>query len=400
MFRRGSGIRAAAVVGAAVTALAAVATAGPVAAAPAGPAAPEVRSIPQESVPGMPFIGEKTTMKMGPFHLAPAPLGNLPDQNRVVPDIAKPCTDCFITGIVPKLVYADGTRADMTSGVMLHHLVIADTSRPDATCDREDGIGAIGQRLFASGDERTPFSLPKGYGYPVRQGKWIGIVELMNHSSMPKDVYYEADVYHVPASTKGMTPVTPVWMDIANCSTSQYAVPAGRSSTAWDWTSTITGKIIAAAGHVHAGGVGTILENASTGKRICSSQAGYGMAAMPGMEGHDMAGMDHSAMPGMEGMEGHDAMANMVTSMSSCAWDRLGTVKAGEKLKITSIYDTPAAMKGVMGIMLLAVAETKDLKSGTLAPASMRRTPSTKVPAGVADDHTSPLSALSGGHGH
>jgi hypothetical protein len=392
MFRRGSGIRVAAVVGAAVTAFAAVAAAGPVA---AQPTAPGMRTAPASDA-GMPYIGEKTTMRMGPFHLAPAPIGTLPNQNRVVPDVTKPCTDCFITGIVPKLEYADGTRADMATGVMLHHLVIADTSRPDATCDREDGIGAIGQRLFASGDERTPFSLPKGYGYPVKQGKWVGIIELMNHSTMPKDVYYTADVYHLPASTKGMTAVTPVWLDIANCSDSQYSVPAGRSSTAWAWTSSITGKIIAAAGHVHAGGVGTILENASTGKRICSSQAGYGMGAMPGMEGHDMAGMAGHDMPGMEG---HDAMANMVTSMSSCAWDRLGTVKAGQKLKITSLYDAPKAMKGVMGIMLIAVAETKDLKSGTAAPASMRRTPSTKVPAGVAESDS--MLGIDGlGHGH
>ncbi len=118
----------------------------------------------------------------------------------------------------------------MTTGVMLHHLVIADTSRPDATCDRTDGIGAIGERFFASGDERTPIALPKGYGYPVKAGKWIGIVELMNHSPLPQDVYFTADVYHVPASTKGITPITPVWMDIANCFDSQYGVPAGAAT--------------------------------------------------------------------------------------------------------------------------------------------------------------------------
>lgn len=391
MSRSGTGLRLAAILGAGVTAVAAVAGAGPVAASPSVATSPGGDD--GLKFTGLKFTGTKTTMRMGPFNLAPAPLGNLPNQNRIVPDVAKPCTDCFITGIVPRLEYADGTRADMTTGVMLHHVVFADTSRPDATCDREDGIGAIGQRLFAAGDERTPFALPEGYGYPVRDGEWIGVIDLMNSSPLPREVYYTADVYHVPASTKGMKPVTPVWMDIENCGNSQYAVPAGRSSTSWAWTSNLTGRIVAAAGHVHAGGVGTVLRNATTGKRICSSEADYGMA------GHDTGAPDSMAQDSMaQDSTAQDAMANMVTSMSLCTWDSLGTVEKGQTLELTSLYDTPQAMTGVMGIMLLAVAETENLEGGSKAPASMRATPDTKVPAGVATDHGM-LGGI-GGHGH
>src|SRR5262245_38914697 len=66
---------------------------------------------------------ELTTVKVGPFVLPPAPLGTVPNQNRIIPTIDKPCSNCFITSVVPDLVYADGSKADMDTGVMLHHLV-------------------------------------------------------------------------------------------------------------------------------------------------------------------------------------------------------------------------------------------------------------------------------------
>jgi hypothetical protein len=365
--------RLAAALGAAVMAVAALGAGGSAGAVPAAgrgaPAAVDTGAA--EAVQPT-----KSTMRIGPFNIAPTPLGTLPHQNRVIPNIAHPCTDCYITGITPRLVYADGTKADMSTGVMLHHLVIADTAKRDLTCAREDGIGAIGRRIFASGDERTAFSLPAGYGFKVTPGRWIGIVELMNHSPVPRDVFFEADVWHVPASTAGMKNVTPVWLDIANCLDSEYSVPAGRTSMDWSWVSSITGKVVAAAGHVHAGGVGTILTNGTTNRRMCSSEAGYGTP----------------------GASGHDALANMVTSMSGCSWDKLGTVRKGEKLTLTSIYDAPTKMDGVMGIMLLAVHETSDLKSGSAAPKKMRATPDTKVPDGVAAEHA--LLPTGGGHGH
>jgi hypothetical protein len=299
-----------------------------------------------------------TTVKVGPFVLPPAPMGSLPEQNRFVPAVPKPCTDCFITGVVPELVYADGTRADMDTGVMLHHLVIFEPGKADVTCGRTHGIGALGRRIFASGDERTPFTLPTGFGFRVDPGRWTGVVELMNHSNTAKTVFFEAVVTHVPGSTPGMKPVTPVWMDVADCSNSQYAVPAGHSATPWTWNSTLTGRIVAAAGHVHPGGQGVVVDNASTGQRICASRATYG-----------------------KGM-----FAGMVTAMSGCSWDSLGVVHKGDNLRLTSIYDAPRSLSGVMGIMVMAVYETTDLASGTPAPASMRRTPDTAVPADIADD--------------
>jgi hypothetical protein len=346
---RAAGLAAAGVIAAAAATLSGPASAG----APAVPGSPGVTVISTSAT--------ESTVRVGPFFLPPAssegtPGAGVPIVNQFVPNLPKPCDNCFVTAVEPNLVDAAGKRADMTSGVMLHHAVIAAPGQEDVTCGR-NGIGAIGRRLFASGDERTPIAMPEGFGYRVDPGPWVGLFELMNMGTTPQVVFFQAVVHHVPASTPGMKPITPVWLDEDNCYTSVYSVPKGKSATPWSWTSTLTGRIVAAGGHVHAGGVGLTLDNATLHQRVCSSRAGYGSGAL----------------------EGH------VTSMSTCSWDSLGALRAGDKLVMTSIYDSPKAQDDVMGIMLLAVYETNDVSGGTPAPASMRRTPTTKVP-GAMDD--------------
>lgn len=322
--------------------------------------------------PGVQVINTSETssvVRIGPFVLPPAPAGEVPHVNQVLPNIPKPCEDCYITAIEPRLVTADGKRADMSSGVMLHHFVVAETAGTDVTCGR-NGIGAMGRRLFASGDERTPIRLPDGFGFQVQPGPWAGLIELMNSSSMPQVVFFEANVAHIPASTPGVKTVTPVWLDVNNCATSEYAVPAGKSATEWSWVSSLTGRVVAAGGHVHAGGVGLTLDNTSTHQRICASRAGYG----------------------------DGAMAGMVTSMSTCSWDSLGALRTGDKLTMTSLYDTAEAQNDVMGIMLLAVYETDDVNGGTKGPASMRKDPGTDVPDSAHHGHD--MGDMDGGGGH
>lgn len=305
-----------------------------------------------ESFPQPKMWGTKTTMRIGPFYLPAAEQGGDAHFNRLGMVPQKPCQNCFITGIVPRLVYADGSNADVDTGPMLHHIVITDTGRQDPTCERWNGSGLAGQRIFASGNERTRFAMPRGFGYRVTSSPWSYIAEIMNHSASSKTVYLEADVYTVPASAKGMKPVTPVWLDVANCRDSEFTAPPGRSTKSWSWKSTLTGRVIGAGGHVHAGGVGVVLRNASTGKRMCTSEAAYGRGAFEGE----------------------------VTQMSTCIWDRIGTVRDGQSLAIDTIYDTPKAAEGVMGILMLVVYETDNLSGGSSPPAWMTRDPDTRPP--------------------
>jgi hypothetical protein len=321
-------------------------------------------------------VGEKTTWRLGSFLLPPAPAG-LAHVNRPRIEIAKPCEDCFITGFVPRLVYADGSPADMRTGVMLHHFGLFDPSRPDPA----NRPCAWGGPVFGSGDERTPWlRLPPGFGFPVTPVPWVGFAEIMNHGSDAREVHLEADVYQVPASTPGMRPVTPIMLSVADaCSAMEYTAPAGRSATTLAWTSPVTGRIVWGLGHVHPGGMGVVLTNETTGERICASRAGYGTARHAG--GHP------------------DPMASLVRSMSTCSWDSLGTVRKGDRLTVTSLYDAPTEVRGAMGIMSIAVYETTDLDDGRPAPASMRRLPRGNVPSGVTDA-TSTGHGGPGGHGH
>jgi hypothetical protein len=105
-----------------------------------------------------------TTVRYGPFTI---PAGTHADpgmiHNRLLLGVRRPCADCYVTGMTPDLVYADGSTATMAQGPMLHHAVWTSQFRPDPTCSGQ-WLGLAGERFFASGNERTAVSFPTGYG--------------------------------------------------------------------------------------------------------------------------------------------------------------------------------------------------------------------------------------------
>lgn len=288
--------------------------------------------------------GEVTEVRYGPFALSPAGAGgDLGHLNLVIPNAPKPCEDCFILGAEPDLVYPDGSSANLDTGVMLHHAVFFNTGRPDTTCGNDEFFGGLGERFLASGNERTKRRFPAGFGYHLGTSPVNAIFNVMNHSSTPKTVYFTYKVRWVPGSESSkIRPVTPVWLDMNNCRNSEYEVPAGPSSQHWQWKSTVSGRIVWTAGHVHDGGTRITLSNATTGQRVCTAWAGYGTKP---------------------------AYMGTIESMSTCAWDALGTVRAGELLDIEAVYNASAPVEGAMGIMVAFVYETPDLDSGTEPPA-------------------------------
>jgi hypothetical protein len=291
--------------------------------------------------------GTWTEMRYGPFVVAPAGAGGDADHaNVAVPSLPKPCTNCFLQEFQPDLVYADGTSANLDSGMMLHHAVMFSAGRPDPTCGPNEPFpGKLGQRFFASGNERTPGVFPPGFGYYVDSGNWSGIFHIMNHGEAPKTVFFQVKMRWSPAAAGGVRPLTPIWLDMNNCRTSEYAVPAGPSSKHWTWTSNLTGRIVATAGHVHDGGIRTTLTNQTTGQHLCTSWAGWGTKA---------------------------EFKGTIESMSGCTWDRVGTVKKGETLDLESAYNSSEPVPDAMGIMMAFVYETEDLGAGTPAPPEVR----------------------------
>lgn len=285
---------------------------------------------------------EVTEVRYGPFALGPAGAGgDLDFGNTVMPNVPKPCDDCFIVAAEPDLIYPDGSSANLDTGLMLHHAVFFNSANQDTTCGDDEFFRNLGERFLASGNERTQRRFPPGYGYHLGTGPVNAVFHIMNHSSEPKTVYFRYKVSWLPGTTEGIRPVTPVWLDMANCRTSEYSVPAGPSSSHWTWKSTITGRIVWTAGHVHDGGVRTTLTNATTGAHVCTAWAGYGTKP---------------------------AYMGTIESMSTCVWDALGTVRAGETLDLESVYNASEAADDVMGIMVAYVWQTPEPDGGTPAP--------------------------------
>jgi len=304
----------------------------------AADAAPPVTDAPQ---------GTWTEMRYGPFVIPPAGAGG--DANHAdiaVPTLARPCSNCFLLQLQPDLIFSDGSPANLDSGMMLHHAVLFSAGRQDATCGPDEPFpGKLGQRFFASGNERTQGLFPPGFGYYVDSGNWSGIFHIMNHGTEPQTVYFKLDVRWSPASAGGIRPLTPLWLDMNNCRTSEYAVPAGPSSSHWTWTSNVTGRIVSTGGHVHNGGIRTTLTNRTTDRHLCTSWAYWGR---------------------------DPAYQGSIEQMSVCAWDRIGTVRRGEVLDLETVYDAPQPVPDAMGIMMAFVYETDDLAAGTDAPPTVK----------------------------
>ena len=264
------------------------------------------------------------TVRYGPYTI---PAGTMSDpgmiSNQLKLGVQRPCSDCYITSFTPDLVYADGTRATMDTGAMLHHFVLASQWRKDATCGNT-WLGLAGERLFASGNERTPISFPAGYGYRVRwYDSWNLLVDLMNHSTTAKTVYVQLKVTYRP-SWESVKPLKPVWLDIDQCGDSEYSIPAGYSDTHWNWTVNVPGKVVAMLGHVHGYGIAVQATNESMGgTSICRS-----VATLDEMD------------------------PTMVQSMSTCAGDPLARLSTGQTVRLHSQYDSPQPANNVMGIML------------------------------------------------
>ncbi|RAY11795.1 hypothetical protein DPM19_27825 [Actinomadura craniellae] len=300
---------------------------------------------PQAAPAAAPAAAVPTTTKVvryGPFTLPGNPTGTHEERgllaeiaaNEFAFDIPRPCDDCFITGIQPDFTYPDGTNANVDTGPMMHHIVLNHALKLDVTCAFWPQT-LVGKRIFASGNERTGRTLPAGYGYRVNKGdRWNMIYDLMTMSPDEKTVYIEI-TYTIADSNSGLKPLTPFWMDAGGCLLPYYDVPAGENVKTWDWTSSISGKLIAIGGHVHHGGHSVKLTNATTGQLYCDSVARSGET------------------PEFIDMHGNKE----ISSMTTCLGDPVATINKGDRLRISAKYVSDHGHKNVMGIMIGWLAE-------------------------------------------
>jgi hypothetical protein len=273
----------------------------------------------------------QTTVSYGPYHVEPGHGGH--DHgiggNVIHDGVAKPCEDCYIVAMLPDLVDEEGASVNHATGAILHHIVLFNRNRSDATCNVPFILGE--ERFFAAGNERTMLVLPAGYGYRIDRGDaWLSLAHLVNMRSETRELNVEITFWYV--ETEPLREVKPFWFDINNCSNSEYMTPAGLHTERRDFTipPEIAGRVLAVGGHLHTGGVAIELTNESRGgRRICRSVAGYG---------------------------DDPAYAGQIESMRGCVGRQLGVLRTGEVVRLHSTYDSPEPQHDAMGIMLGYVA--------------------------------------------
>jgi hypothetical protein len=262
--------------------------------------------------------------------------------NEIVTNIAKPCTGCTIIGMTPDLVYENGSKANITEGPMLHHAMFTAQSsgKSDVTCAGK-GPGLLGERFFASGNERTPIDLTSlPYGYKVNSSEtWNMVFDLMNWETTSKKVKIRMTwKYATGTDHTSRAAVRPVWLDVAQCTLNSYYSPGfGISDTHYDWNASFGGKVIAAAGHIHDHGTNIEVTNKSAGESlICNSVAGTGGT----------------------GYVTHSDGRKHTSSMSVCTGNPVATITKGNTIRLHSIYNIPEghhAVEDAMGIALLYI---------------------------------------------
>ena len=246
-----------------------------------------------------------------------------------------PSVDGYVVGMSADVVDAEGNVVPYWE-VMLHHVVFAKLLSPDSTCGALNGIPA--ERFYAEGEERYSMSLPDGYGYPNAGASVWGLVYmLMNHQSRPRTVYIRYTVRYVTGGT--LTPVTPIWMDVRNCRGDPVwdvpgtGGPGSAYAQSYDWISSTGGRLVAGGAHLHGGGLGLELADATCGRTLFRSEPSW---------------LNREPVPIL-----HEVSPSHMTSFTSVEGI---PVAAGDRLRLTAYYDDSLPHTRVMGIMILYLA--------------------------------------------
>ena len=320
-----------------------------------------------DAYPGM----EHLHFAAGPYRITPGANLILLDTNHV----PKPSQDGYMVRVAPNLHYARPSgkccggipRVDV---IHLHHGVWL--SNGTAGEGEDNGFGAL-YPFMASGEEKTVYEFPRGYGYPVgASDTWVLNYMIHNLTSKSAQVYITYDIDFVPATSPAaaqITPVHPIWMDVENHhiypvfdvhrhsgvhgrftfpDMAKHAYPAG-SAPLNEFTVDHPGTLVATAGHVHPGGLhddldlirpaarpapGTIRGSVPNSVRLFRSSAHY--FDRRGPISWDMA-------------------------MTATPSDWRPQVKAGDVLRVSTTYNTTrASWYESMGIMVVWEAWNAD----------------------------------------
>lgn len=320
------------------------------------------------SYPGMQVLH----FNAGPYSVHPGANLILLDSNHV----PKPNQDGYMVRFVPNLRYAlpNGKccgRIPYVSVIHLHHGVWLS----NGAAGQGEGEGSSYGGLYpfmATGEEKTIYQFPRGYGYPIgASDKWILNYMIHNLTAKPAQVYINYTINFVPLTdpaSAGITPIHPIWMDVedhhiypvfnvqqgsgvdgkftfpdmAKDPYGQTQVPDTPAQPLNEFTVDHPGTLISTAGHVHPGGLYDTLD-------LMRQGADHRNGAIPGNEPNSVRLFR--------------SYAHYFDKRGPISWDMAMTataprwrvqVKAGDVLRISSTYNTTrASWYEVMGIMIV-----------------------------------------------
>jgi hypothetical protein len=324
--------------------------------------APAVLAYPAPSYPGM----EHLKYAAGPYLVHPGANLILLDSNKV----PKPNQDGYMVRMAPNLRYAlpNGKccgKIPLVNIIHLHHGVWLS----DGTTGEGEGNGYGGLYPFmASGEEKTIYQFPHGYGYPIAaKDLWILNYMIHNLTSKPAKVYITYDIDFVPLSSpaaSSIIPVHPIWMDVEDHhiypvfnvkrhsgkdgkftfpDMAKHAYGQGPSQPLNEFTIDHPGTLIGTAGHLHPGGLYDDLDLIRPGVRPTS-------VAVPGTAGPDSVRLFRSKAHYFDPR----GPISWDMAMTATAADWRPQVKAGDILRISATYETRrASWYESMGIMVV-----------------------------------------------
>ncbi|KAF1980842.1 hypothetical protein K402DRAFT_468002 [Aulographum hederae CBS 113979] len=298
-------------------------------------------------------------------------------------NMSTPCEECGLTMLQAGLEYADGTQATTGTGAWLHHVLLLaqGPGRQDTVCANDANWTTFGQRIFSSGNERTAASFTDmtyktpSSAFQINKGDSLAMqLELMNLNPQPQEVYFTLDFEFLPGPRRrDVETATALWLDVTGCGNSNVKLPKGQPASTFSssgWTAPFSGRMLAAAGHLHDGG--TEVKMFKNSQLVCDSKATYGMtnggAAKPMEPGaaHGESTEAESAHRGHEKIRRDEMDPNMphIATMSGCA--SFGIFKRGDTFHIEASYDVGKWMpmeaasgeaSTVMGIAVMNVVE-------------------------------------------
>jgi plastocyanin len=253
--------------------------------------------------------------------------------------VPTPRTTGYITRMEAHLIDLKGRRVSIRN-VMLHHIVfITSGAKKNGSCP-----GRGGEPFWGTGEERQPLKLPDGYGYKIAaRDTWRMQTMLMSHSLKAHTVRVVYTVRMVVGAT--LTRVKPLWLRANGCSKHpSYDIEGDGAPGTMHvkqslWRMPLSGRIVAASGHLHGSSYGLKVTQPRCKDRLLIDQKPlYGFA-------DDIV---YRARPILH--EPGPIATGMFLSEDGIP------VRKGEMLKVTGYYDAARPHPRVMAITHVYIA--------------------------------------------